>query len=84
MDRFFGDSERMASTTILQQDSPKFILQLKSAPLHYHWDVRAELNKQLPKRWIRRTDPNNNFLYKMNKTRFVQGVPKNLACLTWL
>jgi hypothetical protein len=41
--------------TQLQEDSEDFIFQQDGAPPHFHSDVRAYLNANLPGRWIGRT-----------------------------
>jgi hypothetical protein len=44
----------------LQEDSKDFILQQDGAPQHYHFDVRAQLNANLPGRWIGRASDNDS------------------------
>jgi hypothetical protein len=44
----------------LQEDREDFILQQDGSPTHFHFDVRAHLNSNLPGRWIGRASHNDS------------------------
>jgi len=46
--------------TRLQDDSEDFIFQQDGGPPHFHFDVRAHLNANLPSRWIGRASHNDS------------------------
>jgi len=52
--------ESTVANATITEDSEDFIFQQDGAPPHFHFNVRAHLNANLPSRWIGRTSHNES------------------------